>query len=314
MPSERDRAWRVSPTSVPADDVQWDTMKASVLQKHGPESIADGSLVTYCSTGETACDAFGQFHLPVLQLVMQIGCQRTRAKSGQGPSERNIRQRDGRGRPAPPQNNQASVLRPAMTSMLYRAASLASVTVIVALAGCTKPNAPTKANFRKAIEPLVHDAFCTPIKAPPISDEEAGTPVDRPAFPLVIRQKAGHGLSDDQSARDALDEAAKAGLLTREAKTMPLPPYPGSTDPKVSTAIVAYTPTEKGKDYFRGVASRTYGGDIRKFANLCLGDGKLDDIVRWTEPADALGMKFSTVTYQLSVTNYNARYAARPRR
>ena len=174
---------------------------------------------------------------------------------------------------------------------------------LLTLAGCTKPNAPTKANFRKAIEPLVRDAFCTPIKVTPISDEEAGSPADRPAFPLVVRQKAPRSASDDEQARPLLDGAAKQGLLIRTRKTVSLPPYPGSTDPKVPTEIVTYTPTAQAKDYFRGVTSRDYGGHMRSFANLCLGDGKLDDIVRWTEPADAFGQTLSTVTYQFSATN-----------
>ncbi|TPG42464.1 hypothetical protein EAH79_00765 [Sphingomonas koreensis] len=37
-------------------------------------------------------------------------------------------------------------------------------------------------------------------------------------------------------------------------------------------------------------------------ANICLADGQVDDIVRWTEPSDAFGQKYSTVTYKFSGT------------
>lgn len=65
---------------------------------------------------------------------------------------------------------------------------------------------------------------------------------------------------------------------------------------------------------FRAVDLKVQNGNMRPFAHLCLGDGKVDEIVRWTEPADMFGQKLTQVTYRYSATNLPATLPADDRR
>lgn len=179
---------------------------------------------------------------------------------------------------------------------------LALATVGLA-AGCSSRTAPTEANFRQVIEPLVKDRFCRPIALTMMSTLPSGSGLD-PAFPIIIKAKpddfAGTG---DRNARVALEGAVAQGLLTRRTKTSParLKDNSGDLSP---TALMTYEPTEAGQAIFRAVEAKTYAGTMRAFPNLCLGSGKVDQIVRWTDPADMFGRTITQVTYRYSATDF----------
>lgn len=168
------------------------------------------------------------------------------------------------------------------------------------LAGCSDPKKASEDNFRSAIEPMVADAFCRPLAVTQYRLTEKPSE-DAPAYPVILGAAAPQYVSSSETQmRNMLEAAAKEGLLTRTEKTEPA--VSGfSSEPLKPTQLITYQPTEKGKDIFRGVAGKR-GGSERP--NVCFGRGKVDEVVRWTEPADALGQTMTQVTYTYSGSNF----------
>ncbi len=167
------------------------------------------------------------------------------------------------------------------------------------LAACSDPKAVSEDNFRAAIEPTVKDAFCRQVGLPRYRLTEKAVN-DLSAFPLVIAATPSQWSGSSETAmRTMLDAAANEGLLTRTAKTE-LAATEFSSDPLKPTPVLVFEPTSKGKNVFRGVGGKRGGAEQ---PNVCLGDGKVDQIVRWTEPGDAFGQTMTQVTYTYSATN-----------
>ncbi|MEH3036159.1 MAG: hypothetical protein PGN23_06665 [Sphingomonas adhaesiva] len=165
----------------------------------------------------------------------------------------------------------------------------------LAVVACSDARTPSDDAFRKALEPVVADAFCRALPLGRIQRE--GAPDDE-AFPLIVPVEPFR--FDNQPPRGpvlaVLDEAARAGLLTRtEGET--LGRQEGFDEPASRRRTISYAPTDDGKAYFRGVVGRTYGGGERVFPNVCLAKGEIVDVVRWTEPADLGGRRMSQITY-----------------
>ncbi|PTM45496.1 hypothetical protein C8J24_1717 [Sphingomonas aerolata] len=183
-----------------------------------------------------------------------------------------------------------------------RIAITVSLALIISanLSACSDPKAASKDNFQDAIEPVVKNAFCRPLPIAQYRLTEKASE-DVPAFPIVIgavaEQWAG---STENQVRSMLEAAAKEGFLERTEKTTPAA-Y-GSSDALKPTHVVSYEPSNKGKGMFRGIAGKRAGSPERP--NVCAGDGKIDEIVRWTEPADAFGQTMTQVTYTYSGTNF----------
>lgn len=76
-----------------------------------------------------------------------------------------------------------------------------------------------------------------------------------------------------------------------------------------TVALVSYEPTEAGKAIFRPVETKTYGGTMRAFPSFCLGSGKLNGIVQWTDLTDVFGRTITEVTYRFSATGLPASLA-----
>ncbi len=177
----------------------------------------------------------------------------------------------------------------------------ALLAVSVSVSACSDPKEASRDNFRAIIEPVVKNAFCRQISIPQYRLTEEYTD-DAPAFPLIIGAAPPQwGGASETEMRSMLEAATKEGLLTRTAKTAPAV-YGSSSDALKPTQLIIYEPTDKGKDVFRGVGGKRAGSPERP--NVCFGEGKVDDIVRWTEPADAFGQTLTQVTYTYSGKNF----------
>ena len=168
------------------------------------------------------------------------------------------------------------------------------VVVAIGLAGCSDANVPSEANFRKALEPVMKDVFCSTLQVdrlvPQGGDQDA-------AFPLVVSAAVpAFGFEERKATRSMLDEAARRGLLTRtQGETVA---GRGSSDaPPVRQPTITYAPTDRGAEFFRGVEGRTVDHEARTFPAVCGATGEVVAVVRWTDPADLFGQKVSRVTY-----------------
>jgi hypothetical protein len=179
--------------------------------------------------------------------------------------------------------------------------SSALLAASVSMGACSDPKEASEDNFRAIIEPVVKNAFCRQISIPQYRLTEKYTD-DAPAFPLIIGATPPQwGGSTETEMRSMLEAATKQGLLTRTAKTAPAV-YGSSSDALKPAQLITYEPTDKGKDVFRGVGGKRTGSPERP--SVCFGEGKVDDIVRWTEPADAFGQTMTQVTYTYSGKNF----------
>lgn len=178
-----------------------------------------------------------------------------------------------------------------------------AITAVAALAACSDPHVANEATFRRAVEPLVRDRFCRVVDgvdrlqtaAAPASGEAPAWPLIVPASPSTASRQAG------KLARAMLDEAAGAGLLDRRTETLSVRRvgYDEAASPR---PVVLYRPTSEGAAIFRPVERETPSG-IRVFPGACAGRAEVTEIVRWTEPTDALGATISQVTYRYRATD-----------
>lgn len=157
--------------------------------------------------------------------------------------------------------------------------------LMLALNGCLNGTAANEANFRKALAPLVKDRFCRRIQ---VARVDTGS--DPQPYPIVIPAKPVP-YADDEKTRAVLEQAAAGGALTRKKVTVP------DRQGKQVDAW-SYSPTATGAPVFRTVTN-----DKRSYAAFCMGTGKIDKIVRWTEPADAFERTVTEVTYTYSATD-----------
>lgn len=168
--------------------------------------------------------------------------------------------------------------------------------ICLVAAGCSDPRSASEDNFRKALEPMVADAFCTTIRAAIlVPDGRIGDAV----FPLTVATTEAPGAAwdptYDRSSVGMLDEAARGDLLTRTEGEQAVRER-GSERSAVRRHTATYAPTASGAPFFRAVERRT-GSGMLPFPAVCGARGEIVDIVRWTEPADVFGQRISQVTY-----------------
>lgn len=173
------------------------------------------------------------------------------------------------------------------------AAALLAISLVAS--GCSDRKGASDANFRAVLEPVVRDAFCQTIDLPIMvadgrTDAAAVFPLTVPAKPPMF------GPATYASMVAMLDDASRAGLLTRTAAEMPVKER-GVSLPASRQAVVKYVPTEKAAPYFRSVDRKT-GAGMLPFPAVCAAKGELVDVVRWTEPADFGGRRALQVTYR----------------
>ena len=172
--------------------------------------------------------------------------------------------------------------------------SFAALALLAAVtAGCADPKAASDDNFRKALQPVVADAFCTFNNVPRLevegTDARAAYPIQLSPTPPMI------GAGPHRSLVGFLDDAAKRGLLVRSEAEAPARGR-SATEPYVWQRVISYAPTTQGEPYFRAVERRT-GVGMLPFPAFCPARGEVVDVRRWTEPADLGGRRVTQVTY-----------------
>lgn len=178
------------------------------------------------------------------------------------------------------------------------AALLASA---IALAGCSNPKAASEANFRKVLEPMVANAFCREIQPLRLETLETGGKAT-PVYPIVLAAKPGmYEQAVGMAARRMLDEASAEGLVRRTPAVVM--GRSSQSDPFVRMEALSYMPTPMGRAVFRTISRKAYDGSVADVPAVCIAKGAVDQIVRWTDPAEVFGRTLTTVTYTVVAKN-----------
>jgi hypothetical protein len=136
--------------------------------------------------------------------------------------------------------------------------------------GCSNPRKPNEANFSKAVQSYLDEAFpkC----------------IIRGQFPTQSVQW------DLMNVNRGLHALALAGVLTEV--------------PAKRKGEFTYDLTAEGKKVFRPEKATDPSPPIR--GGICIGRAELTSITRFTEPADMMGVRMSQVAYRYRVTSLPA--------
>ena len=169
---------------------------------------------------------------------------------------------------------------------------------LVCLSACSNPKVASEGNFRRAIDNWIE-------KDPPcLRLRDDG--LDRPgrkdgAFPLYFALPTEPNISAAQreerlKAIAPYDALVDAGILQTTRTRIE---QHGWFGPDTTVAVIAYELTDKGKGTISPAGKNAFGQPN----TLCYGKPKVDEIVHFTEPADAMGMKMSHVSYRYHVAD-----------
>lgn len=148
---------------------------------------------------------------------------------------------------------------------------------VVLVGACSDAKTPGKANFQKAIQAFwdTRPAICV---SPPAS-----------TVPFVM----DGGPSLFPTLRQRADALVTAGLLTRAAEP---PARPGASE------NYRYAMTAAGeKALVKGAGTNRAPGDA-----FCGGKVRVKEVLNFTEPSDALGVRISEVQYSADVEDFPA--------
>ena len=70
--------------------------------------------------------------------------------------------------------------------------------------------------------------------------------------------------------------------------------------------LVVYAPTASGTAMFRAVEREIANHHAQLYLGVCVGWGRVDQVVRWTEPADMFGLTVTQVTYRYGAADISA--------
>lgn len=173
---------------------------------------------------------------------------------------------------------------------------LAGITCLVALAvaGCSDPKEASKGNFKTAINAWVEkNPPCLSVPRSQIRPDGA----DEAPFPRYLdispttAKYILEGRTREQARFDALVEV---GLLKVEETTIAKKALFGNQSQNVP--VRAYDLTDTGK---KAVSSEGEKSAFRSPAqSFCYGTPSVDEVLQFTEPADAMGVKVSRVAYR----------------
>lgn len=157
------------------------------------------------------------------------------------------------------------------------------------LTGCDLPKDANKSNFEKAINARLEKECITVspmgmLGAKPYPVQLAVAYADK----YTSQEKA-----DERNTRQfsALDALVKSGLLT--VKDTQVNEVIGFSDTGGKVPGREYALTEEGKTYLKSPGR----------PDFCTGHYKVDEVVDFTEPGDAMGMKITQVNYTFSPAN-----------
>jgi len=155
------------------------------------------------------------------------------------------------------------------------------------LVACSSSKDASNGNFEKALD--AHFARdCITIQAFVIS-------ADGHSYPMTVQLQEKNAFTtqaqlDQNNANTTrpLDVLAKAGVLSVSDGTKKVKPMFGGADVTVPTK--AYTLTDAGKKAIVGPDSTA----------MCVGHYKVDEVVRFTQPNNAMGKTISEVSFTVS--------------
>ncbi|MEZ7750915.1 hypothetical protein O3886_06025 [Haemophilus sputorum] len=185
---------------------------------------------------------------------------------------------------------------------MFKKTLLASTAALsLVLTACNDPKDANKENFGKAIseyldtQPAVcinypKSSFKLPIESSLNNEEQV-------VYPISGQFKSLY----EDSVKQATYLAEK-GLFTEETQSISVKDILGGSS---TESAKVYSPTEKLKSYLV-IKDRFWGN------KLCTGKVTLDQVGIFTEPAEAMGMKFSRVYYTVKVSDL-ADWAADPK-
>lgn len=138
------------------------------------------------------------------------------------------------------------------------------------LTGCGDGGRPTEDVLKRALQSH-YDANPLCVSLP------SGSPVEVAA-------------ADTDSRRQRMDALVRAGLFAAETVQKPAP---AMFEPRGTIDYIRYTPTAAGERVILPAGSRPGGGGPQ----LCFAKRAIQTIQSFTEPADAMGVKATRVTY-----------------
>ncbi|GIZ51874.1 hypothetical protein [Noviherbaspirillum aridicola] len=154
-----------------------------------------------------------------------------------------------------------------------------SLALVLLLSGCSDPKAASESNFKKAAQAYLDSVYpkCYVTQT----------------FPYTTTYHTGR-----KDTGDLLHALVKAGLLAE--KELSRQKTDGWMTAKGDDFIVKSTfeLTEEGRKHYKSDGGKPMGYDA---GGYCAGKAEVDEIVRYTEPSDALGTRISRVNYTYRV-------------
>lgn len=164
----------------------------------------------------------------------------------------------------------------------------------LAVAGCSDPKEASKDNFETAISTWIEkNPPCLSIprgNVTPAGDDDAPFPRYLNASPVT----AQYAIESRARERAPFDALVAAGLMKVEEATVSVKPLFGNRNRDVP--VLAYDLTDEGRKALSAEGEKTAFSSPAQ--RLCYGVPTVDEIVQFTEPADAMGVKVSQVTYR----------------
>ncbi|PZU68655.1 hypothetical protein [Sphingobium sp.] len=163
------------------------------------------------------------------------------------------------------------------------------------LSSCSDPKDANKENFKDAINDWIKEhPPCIPVprgQITPSQDSGAEFPRYVEATPVTSK------FAQESRAREEAPFLAlvDAGLMTVKDATIPVRASLFG-DGQKQVPVRSYDLSEKGKKIVTAQGDKTaFSSPAQRF---CYGTPTVDEIVQYTEPADAMGVKVSQVTYR----------------
>src|SRR3546814_717918 len=168
---------------------------------------------------------------------------------------------------------------------------LAALTVTA----CSDPKEANKSNFTTAINNWIEkNPPCISIPRGRITPDSAG---DAP-FPRYLDASpvtAKYAIESRARERAPFDALVEAGLMSVEEATISVKAGLFG-DQTRDLPVRAYDLTEEGKKVVSSEGEKTaFSSPAHRF---CYGVPNVDEVLQFTEPADAMGVKISQVTYR----------------
>jgi hypothetical protein len=165
--------------------------------------------------------------------------------------------------------------------------------LVLGTAGCADPKEASKGNFEKAINDWIGtNPPCLSIPGSSIKAADSDAPF--PRFVDASPVTAKYAVESRQRQLAPFDAMVDAGLLRVEETTIKAKSGWGNDVHEVP--VRSYDLTEAGKNALTTKGEKT--AFLEPSQQFCYGKPQVDEIVQFTEPGDAMGMKVAQVSYR----------------